>query len=70
MIDFNELAEAMGDLDEDVMVETLEQVMADAFDASSSEAGIFLPCNSPDKKNPVNVSPAAVVSTAFILKAG
>ena len=48
----------------------LEQVMADAFDASSSEAGIFLPCNSPDKKNPVNVSPAAVVSTAFILKAG
>ena len=44
--------------------------MADAFDASSSEAGIFLPCNSPDKKNPVNVSPAAVVSTAFILKAG
>ena len=29
MIDFNELAEAMGDLDEDVMVETLEQVMAE-----------------------------------------
>ena len=29
MIDFNKLAEAMGDLDEDVMVETLEQVMAE-----------------------------------------
>ncbi len=29
MIDFNKLAEAMGDLDEDVMVEPLEQVMAE-----------------------------------------
>ena len=29
MIYFNKLAEAMGDLDEDVMVETLEQVMAE-----------------------------------------
>ena len=29
MIDFNKLAEAMGDLDEDVRVETLEQVMAE-----------------------------------------
>ena len=29
MIDFNKLAEAMGDLDEDVMVETLERVMAE-----------------------------------------
>lgn len=29
MIDFNKLAEAMGDLDEDVMVETLEQVIAE-----------------------------------------
>ena len=29
MIDFNKLAEAMGDLDEDVLVETLEQVMAE-----------------------------------------
>ena len=29
MIDFNKLAEAKGDLDEDVMVETLEQVMAE-----------------------------------------
>ena len=29
MIDFNKLAEAMGDLDEDVMVETLEHVMAE-----------------------------------------
>ena len=29
MIDFNKLAEAMGELDEDVMVETLEQVMAE-----------------------------------------
>lgn len=29
MINFNKLAEAMGDLDEDVMVETLEQVMAE-----------------------------------------
>ena len=29
MIDFNKLAEAMGDLYEDVMVETLEQVMAE-----------------------------------------
>ena len=29
MIDFNKLAEAMGDLDEDVIVETLEQVMAE-----------------------------------------
>ena len=29
MFNFDELAEAMGDLDEDVMVETLEQVMAE-----------------------------------------
>lgn len=29
MINFDELAEAMGDLDEDIMVETLEQVMED-----------------------------------------
>lgn len=38
MIDFEKLAEAMGDLDEDVMVEILNQVMAEGADAQKAMA--------------------------------
>jgi len=52
----------------DAVAPGLETAIADAFAASSSPSCTGSPSIIEEIKYPVNVSPAAVVSTAFTLK--
>ena len=51
----------------DAVAPGLETAMAEAFAAISSPSGTGIPPIREERKYPVNVSPAAVVSTAFTL---
>ena len=50
--------------------EALDTAIDAAFDAIFSVSEISKPLSSPARKNPVNVSPAAVVSITSVLKIG